>query len=85
MNLFDSYSRPLPRFYDLTIERRAQAMEMERAAVHLRRAKLKGQQFRADVDRVRMLDDSVALLDVVPMERRNDLYKRILTGAEACT
>ena len=79
-NLFDQYSRPLPRFYELTIERRAEAIMVERNAVHLRRATMGKRAFFFEVRALSHLDNSVALLDVVSVRRSNKLYQQILMG-----
>ena len=81
--LFDTNSRPLPKFYELTLERRAEAIMVERSAVHLRRMGLGKQAFFYEVSRLSHLRDSVALLDVVPVRQSNKIYRRILVGDTA--
>ncbi len=80
MNLFDAQSRPLPRFYELTIERRAEAIMVERTQVHLRRVRLGKRAYFIEMLRISHLEDSVALLDVVSSRKSNQLYQRILMG-----
>ncbi len=78
--LFDVYGRPLPRFYDLTIERRAHAIAVERSAILLRRYRLTKRDFAHEAMRLSHLDDSVGLLDLVPPKRSERMYRHILTG-----
>jgi hypothetical protein len=78
--LFDTHGRPLPRFYDLTIERRAEAIASERCAWHAQRVRAGKRAFFLDVARVCDLEDSVAMLDVLPERKSNTLYRRILMG-----
>ena len=80
MNFFDALSRPLPRFYELTIERRAEAIMVERNQVHLKRVGRGRRAFFLDVHRLSRLQDSVALLDVVSLSKSTALYQRILIG-----
>ena len=79
-SLFDAHSRPLPRFYDLTIERRAEAIWMERNQVAIRRMRVNKQDFFLEAKRLADLDDSVALLDLVNEKKSRVIYQRILMG-----
>ena len=79
--LFDTHGRPLPRFYDLTVERRAQAIAMERAEHFARRVRMGKADFFIEACRLADLDDSVAALDLVPPKDQPRVYQRILMGA----
>jgi hypothetical protein len=79
--LFDTHGRPLPRFYDLTIERRAEAIATERCAWHAQRVRAGKRAFFIDISRLcDVQDESVAMLDVLPPRKSDALYERILLG-----
>jgi hypothetical protein len=76
--LFDTHGRPLPRFYDLTIERRAEAIATERCAWHAQRVRAGKRAFFIELTGEK--DESVAMLDVLPPRKSDALYERILLG-----
>ncbi len=80
MSLFDAHSRPLPRFYELTVSRRAEAIQEERVAVYLRRHRLSRSAFFRECMTYSTLHDSVGALDLLSPEMSTKRYQSILMG-----
>ena len=78
---FDTHGRPLPRFYSLTIERRAELIAHERTSIVLQRRCVSPRTLAQHYARALSLgSDSVYALDALDTRASNAMYRRILTG-----